>query len=76
MVQKYKWSAPKKTNDRAWKRIAKGEWLWDRRRVRRHNDNHYSNDAWMDPTPGSKNKKRRYVSLLRTSKGPRVDMGG
>lgn len=30
-----RWSAPKKNNDRAWKRIEKGEWLWDRRRVRR-----------------------------------------
>lgn len=32
----YKWSPPKKNNDRAWKRIAKGEWLWDRRRVYRN----------------------------------------
>ena len=31
----YKWSPPRKNNDRAWKRIAKGEWLWDRRRVYR-----------------------------------------
>lgn len=30
-----KWSAPKSNNDRAWKRIENGEWLWDRRRVRR-----------------------------------------
>lgn len=29
------WSPPKKNNKRAWKRIANGEWLWDRRRVRR-----------------------------------------
>lgn len=34
-VTVYKWSAPKKNNDRAWKRIEKGEWLWDRRRVSR-----------------------------------------
>lgn len=34
-VSKYKWSAPRKNNDRAWKRIENGEWLWDRRRVRR-----------------------------------------
>lgn len=31
----YKWSPPKHKNVRAWKRIANGEWLWDRRRVRR-----------------------------------------
>lgn len=30
-----KWSPPKKNNDRAWKRIERGEWNWDRRRVRR-----------------------------------------
>ena len=30
-----RWSAPKKNNDRAWRRIEKGEWLWDRRRVAR-----------------------------------------
>jgi hypothetical protein len=29
------WSPPKKNNLRAWKRIANGEWLWDRRRVQR-----------------------------------------
>lgn len=31
----YNWSPPKKNNVRAWKRIENGEWLWDRRRVRR-----------------------------------------
>ena len=31
----YNWSPPKKSNDRAWKRIAEGDWLWDHRRVRR-----------------------------------------
>ena len=34
-VVQARWSAPKKSDDTAWKRIAKGEWLWDRRRVRR-----------------------------------------
>ena len=29
------WAPPKKTNARAWKRIANGELLWDRRRVAR-----------------------------------------
>lgn len=24
-----KWRAPRKTNDRAWKRIEAGDWLWD-----------------------------------------------
>jgi hypothetical protein len=30
----YKWSAPKKGNDRAWKRIEAGEWYWNRRKTR------------------------------------------
>jgi hypothetical protein len=25
----HKWRAPKRTNDRAWKRIAAGDWLWE-----------------------------------------------
>lgn len=29
------WSAPRKKNNRAWKRIENGEPLWNRRRVRR-----------------------------------------
>ena len=31
----YRWSPPRKNNARAWKHIAKGEWLWVRRRVHR-----------------------------------------
>jgi len=34
------WRAPKKTNDRAWKRVENGEWLWDRNHIdwkSRHN---------------------------------------
>lgn len=31
----YRWSPPKNKDKRAWRRIAKGEWLWDRRRVAR-----------------------------------------
>lgn len=33
------WSAPKKNNNRAWKRIEKGEYLWDRRRKRKRVQN-------------------------------------
>ena len=25
----YRWRAPKRRNDRAWKRIADGDWLWE-----------------------------------------------
>lgn len=31
----YRWSPPKHRDKRAWKRIENGEWLWDRRRVKR-----------------------------------------
>ena len=36
----HKWRAPRRKNDRAWKRVEKGEWDWDRRakRERRTND--------------------------------------
>lgn len=29
----YTWRAPKKTNDKAWKLIENGQWLWDRHAV-------------------------------------------
>lgn len=29
------WRAPRKTNNTAWRRVAEGEWLWDRKAVRR-----------------------------------------
>ena len=35
LVEKYKWSAPKRTNDRAWKRIENGDWFWDHRKTRK-----------------------------------------
>lgn len=31
----YKWSPPKKRDNRAWKRIERGDWLWDHRRIQR-----------------------------------------
>ena len=29
------WAPPKKNNDRAWRMIEKGDWLWDKKRVTR-----------------------------------------
>lgn len=75
MIEKYKWSAPKKNNNRAWKRIKAGEWLWDRRRVRRHLDNHYSDEAWISKARGRKGGRSRYVPFRKTALGPDVDMG-
>lgn len=31
----YKWAAPRKTNDKAWKRIADGDIWWDKKRISR-----------------------------------------
>lgn len=33
LVFGYRWRPPKKKNDRAWKRIAKGDYLWDDKAV-------------------------------------------
>jgi hypothetical protein len=57
------WSAPKKNNDRAWRRIARGEVLWNRRKVRRGGS--YSGRHFTEG---------RYKAYYRSS--PRVDMGG
>lgn len=29
------WAAPRKSNNKAWSLIAKGDWLWDKKRVQR-----------------------------------------
>ncbi len=29
----YRWRAPKKGNDNAWKKIAAGDWLWDKKAI-------------------------------------------
>lgn len=31
--QNARWRPPKQTNDKAWKMIEKGDWLWDKRAV-------------------------------------------
>lgn len=42
----YRWCPPKKNNDRAWKRVARGDWLWDHRRIRRVANDH--TDYWWN----------------------------
>ncbi len=44
MKKMWRWSPPKKTNNRAWKRIERGDWMWDHRRVRRVRD---GKTSWM-----------------------------
>lgn len=34
----HKWRAPKKTNDKAWRMIAKGDYWWDKRHIDRTAD--------------------------------------
>lgn len=38
LTSMYKWSAPKKNNERAWKRIENGDWYWNRRKRRPRED--------------------------------------
>jgi hypothetical protein len=69
------WCPPKKNNKRAWKRVANGEWLWDRRRVvrigRRHGHGWYRVEL---PThkPGQKGK----LTLVKKNERTTADMGG
>lgn len=69
-----KWSPPQRKNKRAWKRIEKGEWLWDRRRVRR-------NPRYQPPTfhrmPTHKKGQGVWGQwAVPRKKGADVDMGG
>ncbi len=70
-----KWSAPKKNNDRAWKRIENGEWLWDRRRVRRRAR---SKNRLYDKISKVKGEGRytKFNGWVRYHQKPDIDMGG
>lgn len=71
------WRAPKRNNNRAWRRVEKGEWLWDRRASRSiwrgmlayHKDN-------IIPKPHQKKGQHGYLLDRSGSKGPDVDLGG
>lgn len=43
----HKWRAPRKTNDKAWKLIEQGDWLWDKRALRGRRDSQRSQE-WRD----------------------------
>ena len=68
-----RWSAPKKNNDRAWKRIEKGEWLWDRRRVRRAERQPWT---WFSPPTHKKGQRKTFQRGVRRANGANVDLGG
>lgn len=86
----YRWSPPKRNNLRAWKRIANGEWLWDRRRVRRGRRNRGpSSDTktvrefvmeWVE-VEGRYGFRKHYIpgterEVPDDRKKPEVDLGG
>jgi hypothetical protein len=68
----YKWSPPKKRDDRAWKRIANGEWLWDRRRTRRSGWKNYV--SWTEFHPVNQ-KKGTYHSTGGYYSDAQVELG-
>ena len=68
-----RWCAPKKNNNRAWKRIERGEYMWDRRKVRRHAIGFLPTDA----AGRTKLAHRWRISRRQNSKnGAKVDLGG
>jgi hypothetical protein len=69
------WSPPKKNNLRAWKRIANGEWLWDRRRVLRTNRRHWNSWEFVSLPNHKKYQKLTCVSVSK-SKRSTADLGG
>ena len=72
------WSPPKRSNKRAWKRVANGEVLWDRRRVRRSPPPAvYYKENWVRVPGHKKGQAKHYIGpYLPSSKGPDVDLGG
>jgi len=73
-IVKARWSAPTKNNDRAWKRIENGEWLWDRRRVRRNPQRmNFSRFTSPHDKPG---QLRWLTAPISRKYGADVDMGG
>lgn len=43
----YRWRAPKKNNDKAWKMIAEGQYLWDAKALAKKPES-YLSDAWRE----------------------------
>jgi hypothetical protein len=69
----YKWSPPKRSNAQAWKRIEKGEWLWDRRRV--HRKTRGRNAARYVVKFKGQGRYMKFVGRYRYKETPE-DMGG
>lgn len=47
----YRWRAPKRTNNAAWRAIAAGQWLWDRRVLWRRKCAPYHAVPWYERAP-------------------------
>ena len=69
-----KWIAPKATNSKAWRRIAKGEWWWDRRRIRRVAARTSYEHVWRTITPN--HKPGQEGTLMRSWRESGREMGG
>lgn len=63
----YSWRPPKKNDDRAWRRIENGDWLWDHRIIEsRQTGGRMSRnvDSW---TEGGFNGKTHYLDWVENS---------
>lgn len=67
-----KWIAPKATNSKAWRRIAKGEWWWDRRRIRRVDARTPYRRVWRGPS----RKKGQEGTVMRSWRESGRELGG
>ena len=67
-----RWCAPKATNSKAWRRIAKGEWWWDRRRIRRIDARTPYERVWRGPS----RKKGQEGAVMRAWRQSGRELGG
>lgn len=70
------WCPPKKNNDRAWKRVASGDWLWDHRRVRRVSRRQRWGRSPIERIVMPGHKKGQYPTLTGGDIGTTADLGG
>jgi len=69
------WCPPKKNNDRAWKRVANGDWLWDHRRVQRIGARWPYQHVWRAERRPT-HKKGQETSVQRSWPQPGRELGG
>lgn len=67
-----KWRPPRKDNEIAWARIARGQWLWDGHAVRRAAARARRGRSWSIETPGLKDVSARWPKLHMQRQGHRL----